>query len=191
MRYSIILKKSRKLSISEHEGEGAGYQCMLSLKYDPVPFVKDLAKETEETRQTVMKEMKLSVSTVKGAVVADILDSLPDDAVSTETEKRVLTDLRSLFQGIRRLEPVRGPDPEELAAHKASKEEENTRPLVTQPAETKPEPTQTEPEETEPKPTEPTPEKQPSDGITGRVVLPVFLIALAAVGLFAAKRKPH
>lgn len=181
----------RVKSASEHETEGAGYLCMLSLKNDPVAFVKDLARESEGTRQAVMNVMKRSVSTVKGAVVADILDSLPGDAVSTETGKRALNDLRSLFQGIRRLEPPQGPDPEELAARNARKKEESAQPVETQPTETEPESTQTEPKATEPKPTEPAPTKQSSQGITGWVVLPVFLIALAAVGLFAAKRKPH
>lgn len=180
----------------EHGTEAAGEGCLRSLKGDPEPFVRAFALETEETQTAVLAAMKMLSSTALGAVIADILDEVAETASFSETEKATLEAIREIFEGIVRLQPAAGPDPEELAQRNARKEAESSQPteIEPQPTETQPEPTHTEPpatglKATDPKPTEPPEDDTPERQISGWVILPVILIAAAALAVPGIKRK--
>jgi len=158
--------------------EGISYEIGEAIKGDAVDFVRALTAQEEKVRERVLGLMPYHCNWTMGNVLIDILNGIDKETLTAEEAAMVDALLEKLKDTP---EPVKAvdPDPQEVAAYLAKKDQQSAEMEPTAPKETVPAPTQ-------PAPTEPAEEAVSESGISGWWLL--LAPVCAGLGFYLGKR---
>ena len=118
--------------------ESHSFHLWQSLKETPLPFLRALLQQDEQTQAMVIKNILFYRTNPRGVVLINVLEETQTCENLSEAEKELITSLIEGLADAKACVTATGPDPQELAARNAQKEPDIAQPAPEIPSESQP-----------------------------------------------------